>query len=166
MEEQKGKSDKPQESQPENQKQGSDWLKSAIDNIHSETKEDLDTQPTINKMEFQTTISRGEYKTSTLPTDRIIKRSTERNLNQSPARLNPENIRFRFLYSLTGLLLGSAFCLTGLVLFIHGVYAPRAWLEDLIGLRPAQMNDTLPGIAMFIFGIILIFITKQKIPPS
>lgn len=164
MEEQKGKPGKPQEQQPENQKQGSDWLKSAIDNIHSETKEDLETQPTINKMDFQTTISRAEYKTSNLPTDRIIKRSTERNLSQSPAQLNAEDIRFRFLYSLTGLLLGSALCLTGFVVFIHGLYAPSAWLGKLIGLSPQQLSDILPGVAMFVFGILLIFITRQKVP--
>jgi hypothetical protein len=168
MEEQKGKPPKPQQPQPDNQTQvknpSADWLKSAIDHI-SETKEDLDTQPTIDKVEFQTTISRSEYQTSTLPTDRILKRSTERERNATGTQATSENTRFRFLYSLTGLLLGSAICLTGLVLLLHGLNAPRPWLGELIG-SPLPISDIFPGIVMFIFGIVLIFITRQKIPPS
>lgn len=163
MDEQEGKPNKPKEGQPESQKQGSDWLQSAINSIHSETKDDLENQATINKMDFQTTISRAEYKTSNLPTDRIIKRTTERNLSQSPAN-NPEDIRFRFLYSLTGLLLGSALCLAGFVVLIHGIYAAHAWLDELLGLSPQQLSDILPGVAMVILGILLIFITRQKAP--
>ena len=144
-------------------KPGEDWLKSAIDNIRSDQKEDLEVQPTIDKMEFQTTISRSEYQTSNVPTDRILKRTTERNLVDTPTRPR-QNVQSRFLYSLTGLLLGSAIGLAGLLLIIHGMYSANSWLAGIVGTK--EFNDMGPGIAILLFGIFLIFFTKEKTPPS
>jgi hypothetical protein len=164
MEEEKGKQAKSPGKATDAKKPTSDWLQSAIDNIHAENKDDLDVQPTVNKMDFQTTISRSEYQTSNVPTDRILKRS-ERKMDGTAAQRSQESLRFRFLYSLTGLILGCAISLTGLVLVFHGLNASSPWLGDLFG-SPQALSDIGPGIVLFLFGIVLVFITRQKIPQS
>lgn len=143
-----------------------DWLKSAIDHIHSEKKDSLETQPTIDKLEFQTTISRDQYQTSALPTDRILKRGTR----DTDVRVSTHPNKSRFLYALTGLVFGIALSLTGLLFLIHGIFGVSAgassWVAGLLGLNPNGTNDLIPGIAMIVLGLFVIFITKEKSPPT
>jgi hypothetical protein len=168
LEEQKGKQVSPDSSSVRQDSKlpnpTEDWLKSAIDHIHTEKKDDLDIQPTIDKLESQTTISRDQYQTSALPTDRILKREDRKEIRSS----QPNN--FQFLYSLSGLLLGTALSLTGLLFLLHGYFSirsgDRTWISSLIGIHPASTNDLIPGLAVLILGAFVIFITREKTPPT
>jgi hypothetical protein len=170
LEEQKGKRGLPETASQNPQSQQNpteDWLKSAIDHIQSEKKDAaLETGPTIDKLEFQTTINRDEYETSSLPTDPIIKRTRPRIVDVHPGKSRSS----RFLYAITGLILGIALSLTGLLFLIHGVFGvksgARSWVSDLLGLNPGVTNDFIPGIAMILLGILVIYITKEKTPPT
>ena len=76
--------------------------------------------------------------------------------------LHSIGMRYKFWYSMTGLLLGLACIVAGVVLGLAGVSGHTSWTANLLGLSTA-MTDAAPGVVIFVVGIFLVFITRFKV---
>jgi hypothetical protein len=61
-------------------------------------------------------------------------------------------VLYQFIYSMTGLFIGLACILMGLVLIGHGVVNDGHWTADFFGIR---LSDASPGIVLFFIGLML-----------
>jgi hypothetical protein len=80
--------------------------------------------------------------------------------------LDPEllkrSIRYRFIYSMTGLILGLVCILGGVVLFLNGVAGSASWTAKVMG-GDSTLTDAAPGAILFVVGLLVVFLTRYKV---
>ncbi|MGC9611022.1 MAG: hypothetical protein ABSE68_02265 [Minisyncoccia bacterium] len=70
-------------------------------------------------------------------------------------------IRFQFIYSLAGLILGLACVIGGIILFFHGIIGPTAnWTTSALGIN---ISDAAPGVVLFVVGLLFVWITRFSV---
>jgi hypothetical protein len=80
-----------------------------------------------------------------------------------PDRMTWKNISlYQFIYSLTGLGLGLASILGGIVLFFKGISGSINWIIKAENFN-SQLVNASPGAILFVAGIIIIWITRFDI---
>jgi hypothetical protein len=70
--------------------------------------------------------------------------------------------KLKFAYSMTGLFLGLACILAGVVLGISGVAGHTSWTASALGLS-TSMTDATPGVIVFVVGIFFVLITRFRV---
>ncbi len=68
-------------------------------------------------------------------------------------------VRYQFLYSMSGLLLGLVCIIGGIILFLRGVTGSTSWTAKVLGLE-SNITDAAPGAVLFIVGLFLVFVTR------
>lgn len=76
--------------------------------------------------------------------------------------LHRAGLRYKFIYSVIGLVLGLACILTGLLLGLAGVTGHTTFTASLIGLN-TNLTDAAPGVVVFVVGIFMVWITRFKV---
>jgi len=71
-------------------------------------------------------------------------------------------LRYAFIYSMAGLVLGLACLLGGIALFLHGVAGKTSWVASVLGLH-SSVTDAAPGTLLFIVGLIAVFVTRYNV---
>ena len=74
-------------------------------------------------------------------------------------------IRYQFIYSMVGLIIGVLCIMSGLLLFIKGVTGSTDLLVQAPGLRTRALNAA-PGAILFIVGIFFVALTRLSIKPK
>lgn len=70
-------------------------------------------------------------------------------------------IRFQFIYSIGGLVLGLMCVIGGMILFLHGITGPTAnWTTELLGIN---ISDAAPGVVLFLVGLLFVWITRFSV---
>ncbi|HEY0074402.1 MAG TPA: hypothetical protein VGB77_09890 [Abditibacteriaceae bacterium] len=70
-----------------------------------------------------------------------------------------DTVRYQFIYSLVGLLLGLVSMIGGIILFLHGVTGSTSWVAKGLGLQ-SSISDAAPGAILFIVGLFVIIATR------
>ncbi len=66
---------------------------------------------------------------------------------------------FQFMYSISGLVLGLACVIGGMVLLIHGIAGSTNWTAKILGLE-SEISDAAPGTLLFVVGVLIVWITR------
>lgn len=75
-------------------------------------------------------------------------------------------VQYQFWYSTFGLALGLVCILSGVILFLHGVVGTtKSWTASVLGLKNS-VSDVPAGVAVFIVGMIIVFITRFVVKPQ
>lgn len=73
-----------------------------------------------------------------------------------------QSMRYKFIYSMTGLFLGLVSMIGGIVLFLNGVAGSTSWTAKIIG-NESTITDAAPGAILFIVGLFVIIVTRYKV---
>jgi hypothetical protein len=65
----------------------------------------------------------------------------------------------QLIYSLSGLLLGLACIIGGILLFFHGVAGSSSWVGEVIGAK-SKLSDAAPGTVLFVVGLAVVWLTR------
>ncbi len=68
-------------------------------------------------------------------------------------------IRYNFIYSLFGLVVGILCLFGGIILFLKGVTEKANWTIKILNIE-SNISETPVGLGLFIVGLIIIFITR------
>src|SRR6478609_5138288 len=68
----------------------------------------------------------------------------------------------KFIYSVTGLVLGLVCTLGGIILFLNGVAGATSWTAKILG-SESTITDAAPGAILFIFGLFVVMATRYKV---
>jgi len=77
-------------------------------------------------------------------------------------RTYQEFSRFQLIYSLSGLVLGLACVLAGMVLCLHGVTGSTGWTAKFTGAE-SDISDATPGVVLFVVGLFVVWVTRFSI---
>jgi hypothetical protein len=77
-------------------------------------------------------------------------------------RLHEAGMKYKLIYSISGLVLGLACILTGLVLGLAGVAGHTNFTASLLGLN-WNMTDAAPGVVVFVVGVFMVWISRFKV---
>ncbi len=69
---------------------------------------------------------------------------------------------FRFVYSMSGLLLGAGCVIGGIKLFLRGIGGSTSWTASVMGSETA-ITDAGPGAVLFVVGLFVIFVTRYRV---
>jgi hypothetical protein len=75
--------------------------------------------------------------------------------------LRRQAMRYKFIYSMTGLFLGLACILAGLALGLAGAIGHTLWTASLLGLS-TNLTDATPGVIVFVVGIFMVLMTRFR----
>ena len=73
-----------------------------------------------------------------------------------------DSLRHKFIYSITGLVLGLICILGGIALFLNGIAGSTNWTAKLLG-NETKLTDAAPGTILFIVGLFITIATKYKV---
>lgn len=73
-----------------------------------------------------------------------------------------EFARLHLIYSLSGLVLGLACVLGGIVLCLHGVVGSTSWTAKFIGAE-SNISDATPGVVLFVVGLFVVWVTRFSV---
>ena len=65
----------------------------------------------------------------------------------------------QLIYSLSGLVVGLACIVGGIVLFFHGVAGSSSWVGEFIGVQ-SKLSDAAPGTVLFVVGLVVVWLTR------
>jgi hypothetical protein len=65
----------------------------------------------------------------------------------------------QLIYSLSGLVLGLACIVGGILLFFHGVAGSSSWIGEFIGVQ-SKLSDAAPGTVLFVVGLAVVWLTR------
>jgi hypothetical protein len=71
-------------------------------------------------------------------------------------------LRYKFIYSMTGLLLGLVSMLGGIVLFLNGVAGSTSWTAKILG-NESTITDAAPGAVLFVVGLFVVIATRYRV---
>jgi hypothetical protein len=71
------------------------------------------------------------------------------------------SLRYRFIYSMTGLVIGLACLIGGIVLFLNGVAGSATWTSKIMG-SDSTLSNAAPGVILFVVGLLIVLITRYK----
>ena len=66
------------------------------------------------------------------------------------------------IYSLSGLILGLACILGGIVLTLHGAVGSTSWTASFIGVA-TDISDAAPGVVLFVVGLFIVWVTRFSV---
>ncbi len=69
---------------------------------------------------------------------------------------------YQLIYSLSGLVLGLASVVGGVILFLNGVAGSTSWTAKMLGAE-SQVSDAAPGAVLFIVGLFVVIVTRFTI---
>lgn len=69
---------------------------------------------------------------------------------------------FKFIYSITGLLVGFSCMIIASILFLNGIYGSSNWTASVLGIE-SNLNDAAPGTILFVIGFLIIIATRLRI---
>ena len=72
-----------------------------------------------------------------------------------------QSIRYKFIYSMTGLVLGLLCMIGGIVLFLYGVSGASSWSARILG-SESNLTDAAPGALLFLVGLFGVIATRYK----
>jgi hypothetical protein len=81
------------------------------------------------------------------------------------AKLHERGMRYKFIYSICGLVLGFVCIIGGIALFLNGVAGATSWTAKFLG-ASSSINDAAPGSVLFIVGLFIVFVTRFKVSGS
>lgn len=82
-------------------------------------------------------------------------------VNPDDRELWRKAVRYQFIYSLAGLVLGLACVIGGIILFFHGITGPTAsWTTSVLGIN---VSDAAPGVVLFLVGLLFVWITRFSV---
>lgn len=73
-----------------------------------------------------------------------------------------EIARLHLIYSLSGLVLGLACLLGGIVLCLHGVVGSTSWTAKFVGAE-SNISDATPGVVLFVVGLFVVWVTRFSV---
>lgn len=76
--------------------------------------------------------------------------------------LQLQALRYRFIYSMTGLFLGLVSMLGGIALFLHGVAGSTSWTAKILG-NESTITDAAPGAVLFVVGLFVVVATRYRV---
>lgn len=76
--------------------------------------------------------------------------------------LAKELIKNQLLYSMLGLAFGVICVTLGFILFLNNIDGVSNFEIDIMGFK-SKVEGAAPGVVLFFFGLIIIFITKFKV---
>ena len=71
-------------------------------------------------------------------------------------------LRYKFIYSMTGLFLGLVSMLGGIALFLNGVVGSTSWTAKILG-NESTITDAAPGAVLFVVGLFVIIATRYRV---
>jgi hypothetical protein len=71
-------------------------------------------------------------------------------------------LRYKFIYSMTGLFLGLVSMLGGIVLFLNGVTGTTSWTAQILG-NTSNLTDAAPGAVLFVVGLFVVIATRYRV---
>ena len=71
-------------------------------------------------------------------------------------------IAFQFIYSFTGLIIGSLCLVLGTVLLYNGVIGSTSWTAEFLSAK-SEISDAGPGLIIALIGLFIILITRFAI---
>ena len=71
-------------------------------------------------------------------------------------------LRYKFIYSMTGLFLGLVSMIGGIVLFLNGIAGSTSWTAKILG-NESTITDAAPGAILFIVGLFVVIATRYKV---
>lgn len=84
------------------------------------------------------------------------------NKPQAADAFQAQALRYRFIYSMTGLFLGLVGMLGGIVLFLNGVAGSTSWTAKILG-NESKITDAAPGAVLFVVGLFVIIATRFRV---
>ncbi len=105
--------------------------------------------------------AKEEGQTPTLSDSSPALRSTEVP-ERSPPEFWARALRFQFLYSLSGLLLGTVCMLLGTLLFLFGLTGDTTWTASMMGFD-SKLTDAAPGTVLFVVGLFVVVLTRYVV---
>ncbi|MFL0975064.1 hypothetical protein ACJO1P_05655 [Vibrio parahaemolyticus] len=79
----------------------------------------------------------------------------------SDAKIQQAIVKYEFIYSLIGLIMGLSCIFGGIVLCLNGVFGSTSWTVNILGAESA-ITDAAPGVVLFIVGVFSVYITRYK----
>ena len=73
-----------------------------------------------------------------------------------------DSLRHKFIYSMTGMILGLVCILGGVFLFLRGVTGSTSWSASILG-NESKLSDAAPGVILFIIGLFMVIVTRYKV---
>jgi len=70
-------------------------------------------------------------------------------------------LRYKLIYSMTGLVLGLICIIGGILLFLNGVTGSSSWTAKILG-NESNITDAAPGAILFIVGLFVIIATRYS----
>jgi hypothetical protein len=71
------------------------------------------------------------------------------------------SVRYRFVYSMAGLVFGLICVIGGILLFLNGVAGSADWTAKILG-GDSTITDAAPGAVLFVVGLLVVFLTRYK----
>jgi hypothetical protein len=75
---------------------------------------------------------------------------------------NARALRYKFIYSMTGLFLGLVSMLGGIALFLNGVAGETSWTAKIVG-KESTITDAAPGAVLFVVGLFVVIATRYRV---
>ncbi|KRB26322.1 hypothetical protein ASE05_10485 [Mesorhizobium sp. Root172] len=75
---------------------------------------------------------------------------------------NKAGLRYKFFYSVFGLVLGLACIISGSLLGLYGVSGHTTMVAQFLGLN-TQLNDAPPGVVIAVVGVFMVVATRFKV---
>jgi hypothetical protein len=76
--------------------------------------------------------------------------------------LHKIGMRYKFIYSTFGLVVGTVCIAAGTFLGVSGVVGHTSWTASMLGFS-TNINDAAPGVIVFVVGIFFVLITRFKV---
>lgn len=73
-----------------------------------------------------------------------------------------EFARLHLTYSLSGLVLGLACVIGGIVLCLHSVVGSTSWTAKFVGAE-SNISDATPGVVLFVVGLFVVWVTRFSV---
>ncbi len=71
-------------------------------------------------------------------------------------------IKYQFIISIIGMIIGLMLSFLGLILTISGIYPSSEWIFDIIGLK-SKISNAAPGVILIVVGLLTIYFSRFKI---
>ena len=75
------------------------------------------------------------------------------------AQMWKDALRYKFIYSMSALIIGLCCILGGMILFILGMSGTMSWTIGAFGMK-SSIADAAPGASLFIVGLFYVYMTR------
>ena len=100
------------------------------------------------------------------PKPRVVRARTYDHMTVPSSLKDPRTYQkfaqFHLIYSLSGLVLGFACVLGGIVLCLHGVVGSTSWTAKFLSAE-SNISDAAPGVVLFVVGLFVVWVTRFSV---